>query len=232
MPAPRVILLDIDGTLLHCGGAGRRSLELALADRCGPLDGRLASLRLDGMTDRLIVREALALLAHPFTETACDEVLAAYLVHLRREIHGPGYRVLPGVEPLLGRLAEAGTAHGLCTGNIADGALLKLARGGLDVWFDWGERAIRGFADDGEARERLVAAAVARATRHLPDLAPAEVLVVGDTPRDVAAAHAVGCRALGVATGHYDQAALAACGADAVAGSLEAPAALAAILGG
>lgn len=228
MTAPfAVVLWDIDGTLVSCGGAGRRALERALTHHCGPLDGRLAGLRYDGMTDRLIVREALALLRVGFTERGCDEVLARYLAHLAEEIAGPGYAVLPGVEAALDRVARAGMASGLCTGNVAGGARLKLARGGLDRWFEWGERAITGFAEDGEARDRVVAAAVARASRRLGrPVAPAEALVVGDTPRDVEAAHRVGCPVLAVATGRYDAAALAAAGADHVAPTLEAPVAL------
>jgi phosphoglycolate phosphatase-like HAD superfamily hydrolase len=228
----RAVLFDLDGTLVSCGGAGRRSLERALADRCGPLDGRLAPLRLDGMTDRLIVREALALLAQPFSEAVCDGVLARYLVHLAVEIGGPGYRVLPGAVEALERLRAAGAAYGLCTGNLVEGARLKLARGQLDRLFEWSAGAIGGFAADGEARERIVAAAVARASARLgTDLSPREVLVVGDTPRDVSAARAAGCPVLAVATGRYSAAELAACGADHVATSLAAPEAVR-LLGG
>jgi phosphoglycolate phosphatase-like HAD superfamily hydrolase len=228
----RVVLFDLDGTLVSCGGAGRRALERALADRCGPLDGRLAPLRLDGMTDRLIVREALGILAHPFSEETRDEILARYLLHLALEVDGPGYAVLPGAVEALERLRAAGVAYGLCTGNLVEGARLKLARGGLDRHFEWNAGAIGGFGADGEARERLVIAAVRRAAVRLGEaLAPSEVLVVGDTPRDIAAAHAAGCPALGVATGRFTAAELAACGADHVAGSLAEPAAVR-LLGG
>jgi phosphoglycolate phosphatase-like HAD superfamily hydrolase len=219
---PAVILWDVDGTLISCGGAGRRSLERALQDRCGPLDGALATLRLDGMTDRLIVREALALLAHAWSEDACDAVLARYLEHLGGEIGGPGYEVLPGAAAALEALRARGAAYGLCTGNVAEGARVKLARGGLDRYFEWGPDAIGGFAADGEAREWGVAAAIRRAAARLGrPLAPGEALVVGDTPRDVSAAHAVGCPVLAVATGRYGVEALRAAGADHVVPTLE-----------
>lgn len=222
-----VVLLDIDGTLVSCGGAGRRSLERALADRCGPCNGALAPLRLDGMTDRLIVREALGLLGRPFDDAGCDGVLARYVEHLRGEIHGPGYAVLPGVTALLEGLAARGAAYGLCTGNIVEGARVKLARGGLDRFFAWEPGAIGGFGADGEARERVVAAAVRRAAARLGRaIDPREVIVVGDTPRDVAAAHLVGCPVLAVATGRFGEAELAASGADHVVASLADPAAL------
>ncbi|HTN50990.1 MAG TPA: HAD family hydrolase [Anaeromyxobacter sp.] len=229
----RVVLWDVDGTLVDCAGAGRRSLERALAERCGPLDGALAPLRLDGMTDRLIVREALGLLGRPFSDEACAAVLARYLEHLPDELARPGYAVLPGVEAALARLRARGIPYGLCTGNVAGGARAKLARGGLDHWFEWGDRAIGGFAEDGEARERVVESALRRAAARLGRaLAPGEALVVGDTPRDVSAAHAVGCPVLAVASGRHGLEELRACGAEAVAASLESPAALALLGGG
>jgi phosphoglycolate phosphatase-like HAD superfamily hydrolase len=230
-----VVLLDVDGTLVHAGGAGRRSIERAIhrAARAEALAGALAGLRIDGMTDRLIVREGLALLGEPFTDAACDEVLAAYVEHLREEIAGPGYRVLPGVVALLEALAGRGAAYGLCTGNVVEGARLKLARGGIDRWFAWGPEAIGGFAEDGEARERVVEAALRRAAARLGcAVSPGEALIVGDTPRDVAAAHAVGCAALAVATGHYGLEELRATGAEHVAQDLTDPLALRVVLGG
>jgi phosphoglycolate phosphatase len=214
----------VDGTLLSCGGAGRRSLERSLVEHCGPFDGALATLRLDGMTDRLIVREALGLLGHPFSEDRCDAVLARYLVHLEDEIAAPGYRVLPGVVETLDGLRGRGALYGLCTGNVVGGARVKLARGGLDRYFEWGPEAPGGFAADGEARERIVLAALRRASARLGrPLDAREALVVGDTPRDVEAAHLAGCPVLAVATGRYAPDALRAAGADFVVPTLEAP---------
>lgn len=227
-----VILWDVDGTLISCGGAGRRSLERALAEHCGPVDGALTALRLDGMTDRLIVREALGLLARPFSEDACDTVLARYLGHLRVEIAGAGYQVLPGAAAALEALRARGATYGLCTGNVAEGARVKLARGGLDRYFEWGPGAVAGFAADGEARERVVAAALRRASDRLGrSIAPGEALIVGDTPRDVAAAHEVGCPVLAVATGRYSLEELHAAGADHVAATLEDEGALGLLAG-
>jgi phosphoglycolate phosphatase-like HAD superfamily hydrolase len=218
-------LLDIDGTLLRASGAGRRAFERALAGHAGaPIDGAISTLKFDGMTDRGIVRESLALLGRPFEEAACDAILSAYVAHLDAEIQHPGFRVLPGVVALLEALTARGAAFGLCTGNVAAGARVKLRRGGLERWFDWGPRGMHGFAEDGEARPRVVAAALRRVADALGrEVRPAEVLIVGDTPRDVWAAHEVGCPALCVATGNFDEAALRAAGADAVAATLEAP---------
>jgi phosphoglycolate phosphatase-like HAD superfamily hydrolase len=224
-----VLLLDVDGTLVSAGGAGRRAITRALEEACGPADGALAALALDGKTDRLIVREGFALLRREFDEKRCDEVLTRYLDHLDAELAarpplaaGSGYAVLPGVEALLGLLAGRRVAFGLCTGNLEGGARRKLARGGLDRFFEWGPGAIGGFAHDGEERERIVAAAVRRASARLArDVSPRECLVVGDTPRDVEAARRVGCSSLAVATGHYGVEALVASGADRVVPTLE-----------
>ena len=227
-----VYLFDVDGTLVSAGGAGRRAFERAVADRCRPVDGALRDLRLDGLTDRLIVRKALALLGLAFDDAICDALLARYVEHLRTEIHGPGYAVLPGVVAALEALGSRGAVVGLCTGNVVEGARLKLGRGGLDRYFDWGASAVFGFAADGEEREKLVHAALRRATARLGRaVGPREALVVGDTPRDVDAAHHAGCPVLAVATGRYSESELRACGADHVVPTLAHPDALRILLG-
>ncbi len=227
-----VYLFDVDGTLVSAGGAGRRAFERAVGDRVGPLDGALRDLRLDGLTDRLIVRKALALLGRPFDDAFCDGLLDRYVEHLRAEIHGPGYAVLPGVVAALDALAARGAVVGLCTGNVVEGARLKLGRGGLDRYFDWGASAVFGFAADGEEREKLVHAALRRAGARLGRAVEArEALVVGDTPRDVAAAHHAGCPVLAVAPGRFAEGELRACGADHVVPTLEHPEALRILLG-
>jgi phosphoglycolate phosphatase-like HAD superfamily hydrolase len=227
-----VYLFDIDGTLVSAGGAGRRAFERAVGDHCEPPGGRLAELRLDGMTDRLIVRETLRLLGRPFDDGFCDTLLARYVEHLRAEIHGPGYAVLPGVVETLESLRARGALVALCTGNVVEGARVKLARGGLDRYFDWDASAVCGFAADGEDREHVVRAALRRASARLGRaVAPQEALVIGDTPRDVTAAHAVGIPVLGVATGRYGEAELRQAGADHVVPSLADGAALRVLLG-
>ena len=230
-----VVLLDVDGTLVSAGGAGRRAITRALQDVTGASDP-LGGITLDGMTDRLIVREAFGLLGRAFDDDACDAVLARYLGHLEAELAGApagrGFAVLPGVPALLAALAGRGAAYGLCTGNVVDGARRKLARGGLDGFFEWHPGAIGGFGHDGEAREKVVAAAVARTSARLGRAVPAaECLVVGDTPRDVEAARKVGCPSLAVATGRFGVGALAASGADRAVPTLEHPDALDWLLG-
>ncbi|BDG08998.1 HAD family hydrolase [Anaeromyxobacter paludicola] len=228
----RVLLFDIDGTLVSTG-AGRRALERSLGDHLGaaralaPGETWLAGMRLDGMTDRLIVREALLALGLAYDAALCARVLAGYVAHLREEIQGPGYRVLPGVAALLPRLAAAGALVGLCTGNLAEGARVKLARGALDHHFGFEPPGVYGFAEDAEAREEIVAAALRRASARLGrTVRPEEALVVGDTPRDVTAARACGVATLAVATGRFTAAELLEAGAAHAVASLDAPEAL------
>jgi phosphoglycolate phosphatase len=221
-----VLLFDIDGTLVHAGGAGRRALELAMDERLGPAARRgdtwLEGIKLDGMTDRRIVREAMLAAGQAFDDALCDRILGTYTEELEREIENPGYAVLPGVRELLEELSARRATIGLCTGNVLRGARIKLARGGLDRHFGFGAGDVHGFASDGEAREHIVAAALRRAAERLGRrLDPGEALVIGDTPRDVAAARAVGCPALAVATGRFGVQALRAEGADHVVPTLE-----------
>ncbi len=227
-----VYLFDIDGTLVNAGGAGRRAFERAVADRCGEIDRALQDLRLDGLTDHLIARKALEALGCPFDDALRDALLDRYVDHLRSEILGDGYAVLPGVVAALEGLRRRGALLALCTGNVEAGARLKLGRGGLDRYFEWDASAVFGFAADGEEREKLVHAALRRASARLGRaIEPPQALVIGDTPRDVEAAHHAGCPVLGVATGRYGEGELRACGAEHVVSSLAHADALRVLLG-
>jgi phosphoglycolate phosphatase-like HAD superfamily hydrolase len=232
----RALLFDIDGTLVHCGGAGRRAIERAMERHFGeairPKETWLGELKLDGMTDRLIVREAMTALGLRFDDATCDAVLATYVEHLRDEIRGPGYEVLPGVEAALAAGHAAGAVVGLCTGNVRPGAAVKLARGGLDRFYERGDDAPNGFAGDGEAREDIVAAVLRRCAARLGRaLDPREAVVIGDTPRDILAARAWHVPVLAVATGRFTVDTLRALGADRVVPSLDDPEARRFLLG-
>ncbi len=202
-------LFDIDGTLLLSGGAGARALDRAFAARFG-LAGAMAEVQLGGKTDPNIVEEVfLTRQGRRPSQGEIDEILDLYLPLLRAELaDATNFRLMPAVVETLDHLAgQAGVRIGLATGNIRAGAQAKLERAGL-----WHRFELGGFACDHRERHRLVARAIERAGAIAPD----EVVVVGDTPLDVAAARACGVRVIAVATGSVAREGLAACEPDAV----------------
>ena len=221
-----VILFDIDGTLVTCGGAGRRAMEAAFLDRIGR--GDVCNFSFNGATDRAIARRGLEAAGVPVTAEAVDALLERYLEHLGRTLSdAPAYRVLRGVVELLDRIeGTAGLAVGLGTGNVERGARAKLARGGIAERFTFG-----GFGDDHEERARLLEAGAARGAARLGvDRTRCRVVVVGDTPRDVEAARAIGAEAIGVATGGERPEVLLAHGARAAFEDLSDPSIVAILL--
>lgn len=202
-------LFDIDGTLLLSGGAGARALERAFAARFG-IEGAMAEVQLGGKTDPNIVEEVfVARLGRRPSDAEIDELLDLYVPLLRAELaDAPRFRLMPAVVETLDHLGtQPGVRIGLATGNIRAGARAKLERAGL-----WDRFELGGFACDHRQRDRLVARAIERAGA----LPREEIVVVGDTPYDVAAARACGVRAIAVATGSVGKGALAACAPDAV----------------
>ncbi len=224
-PEAPIILFDIDGTLITSGGAGARALEQAFVELTG-IHGALKGVPLDGATDLAIVREALALGGRDPTAELMEGLVSRYTELLPGELaRTQGYRLLEGVEALLDRLAEGLRTFGLCTGNVRDGARAKLSRGG--VWEHFARGFEGGFGSDAEVRADIVRAALRRAEAHRGrKLQASDALVVGDTPRDIAAAHEVGVPVLAVATGRYSADELRQAGADAVVDSLASTAAL------
>jgi phosphoglycolate phosphatase len=230
----RLVLWDVDGTLVLYGGIGRQAFAdafLALAGRpATDLDRLMISTA--GRTDPDIALEFLA--RHGITDgeaqldafhAALVEALAAKAGMLRE--HG---RVLPGVEAALAALApQSGVAQSLLTGNLEANAVLKLATFGLDRYVDF---EIGAYGSDHRDRSQLVEVARAKArARRGVELDPASVVVIGDTPLDVAAARAGGARVIAVATGHYDVESLRSTNPDAVFPDLaDTPAVIAAIL--
>ena len=201
----KALLFDIDGTLTRSAGAGTRSLSRALHTR-PKAAGYLREMRLDGMTDRAIVRLVLEAEGRPVDEHSIDEVLHHYLDALEAECAVGAYTTLPGVNELVSRLAVApGVLLGLCTGNVERGARLKLAPTGLWPRFRFG-----GYGSDAELRADIVRAAWKRAQA----LGAASGLVIGDTPKDVAAAHEAGLPCCGVGTGRFSASDLRDSGAD------------------
>lgn len=213
----KLVLFDIDGTILHAAGAGRRAITTAMAPLLGDGDA-WERVRFDGKTDPQIVVELLTAAGHPEPDDAalvqrvCDE----YVAYLERELTQPASpaTVLPGVTLLLEALeARTDVVLGLVTGNVAPGAALKLRAAGV-------------------APERFRVGAYGSDSAHRPDLPPIaarraeplmgrvpsghDVVIIGDTPADVHCGRPIGARALAVCTGSYPAADLHAAGADAV----------------
>lgn len=216
---PTVLLFDVDGTLILTGGAGRRAMVGAfrsLHDRDDIFEG----LNFGGMTDRAIARHGLgSRVAQATLDHEIDRLLERYLELLSAELdRTPDYRILPGVAALLEYVAaRPGVAVGLGTGNVRRGAYTKLARGGLDRHFAFG-----GFGCDAEDRTELLRAGARRGAESLGvPYADCRVVVIGDTPKDVAAARGIGARAIAVATGGFSADQLRETGADQVLATLE-----------
>ena len=212
----RLILFDIDGTLLWTGEGAKRAFESAMVEVYGTA-GPIATHTLSGKTDPQIARELLR--ADGFDDRVIDEGLPAlwssYLRRLRAELARPGYRthVMPGVPALLAALADRAddVLVGLLTGNIEPGATLKLASAALAPF------RVGAYGSDSERREDLPALAVERAhTLCGVAFRGRDVVVIGDTPSDVHCGRSIGVHAVAVATGTFDVAALQDAGADAV----------------
>jgi phosphoglycolate phosphatase len=215
---PLAILFDIDSTLINSGGAGAESWRRAFDELYGiPAD--IGQYTDAGMTDPEVGRLTFAkVLGHDPTPDELATVMAKRLEHLPDAVReSEGYRVLPGVEQTLERLRDGGYLLGLTTGGVEAAAHMKLDRGGLNRFFTFG-----GYGSDSPDRTELTRRALERAEKILgKPLDPKQVLVVGDTPLDIDAAHTAGAVALGVASGHYSADQLREAGADYVLESLE-----------
>ena len=212
----RLVLFDIDGTILWTDGAGRRAVFQALEEhfgKSGPDEHRF-----DGKTDPQIVRELMrhAGVSDRDIESRLDLVLDRYLALLHEELASVdhGQHVFPGVLELLDALeARDDVVLGLLTGNIRHGAHAKLAAVGIDP----ARFLVGAFGSDHHERPELPEIARRRAERALGvPVAGTDVVVIGDTPADVACGASIGARAIGVATGRYSVDELRACDAAAV----------------
>lgn len=218
---PTVFLFDIDGTLIDTGGAGRRAMNGAFSSLYGhpnPFEG----LNFGGMTDKAIARHGITTSGATVTDAEIERALDAYVARLHHEVATTDrYRVLPGVHDVIAWLVSferAPFALGLGTGNVKRGAMTKLERGGLHVHFSFG-----GFGCDAEDRGELLSHGAKRGATQLGlPLEECRVVVIGDTPRDVAAAYAIGAECLGVATGHVNAEGLREAKAHHVVDTLEA----------
>ncbi len=197
----RLLLFDIDGTLLLGNGVGMRAMALAFHERFG-IDDTFSDIEPHGKTDPLIFREILrsrSLVGGGDEDRLVAEISSMYERYLRREMPRSSARLLPGVQPLLEALSQRpGVLLGLLTGNLEPTARVKPRHLDIDHFFAFGA-----FASDAEMRSQLVPIAVDRAREHSGFVLPAHhVLVIGDTPLDVACALDNGVTAVAVAGAH------------------------------
>jgi phosphoglycolate phosphatase len=206
---PRLLLFDVDNTLLWSGGAGALAMGLAFRDLFGIDDG-FKGVEFSGRTDRYILGEALRHhgIGRDYTqhEAAFRQSYYAHLPQALRERQG---RLMPGFPMLLEDLScRPGVRLGLATGNFSRSAHLKLAHYGIDCYFSDGA-----FGEESEDRSVIVRRALERLGE---GLSPGQAMVIGDTPHDVSSARACGAVAVGVATGRNTVDELRRCGADLV----------------
>src|SRR5215213_10997694 len=196
----KAILFDIDGTLLHTGGAGAVAWQRAFRELY-EVEANIEEHTHAGMTDpeiaEIVFREVLG---RDGSDVERAEAIGCYLGHLANAVaESEGYFVIPGIEELLPRLAEHGVLLGVVTGNIEPAAQIKLARGDLNKFFAFG-----GYGSDSRSRTALTKKALERGAEVSgASLDRDQTIAVGDTPRDVKACHGAGIRVVGVATGSY-----------------------------
>lgn len=206
-----LILFDIDGTLLHTGGAGAIAWQRAFLELY-EVEANIEEHTHAGMTDpeiaEIVFREVLG---RDGSDVERAEAIGCYLGHLADAVaESEGYFVIEGIEELLPRLVEQGVLLGVVTGNIESAAHIKLARGDLNRYFTFG-----GYGSDSRSRTALTKKALERGAEVSGSkLDPDQTIAVGDTPRDVKAGHGAGIRVVGVATGSYSVEELSGEGAD------------------
>ncbi len=214
---PIAILFDIDGTLITSGGAGTRAWALAFDEVYG-MKVDISSLSDLGMTDAEVGSKGLeSVVGRKPTGNELEKMLECHLRYLPRTVEeSEGYRVMQGAEDLLTALITQGYMLGLVSGNSEKGAHIKLKRANLNRFFSFG-----GFGSDSANRRELTEVAISRAEIVFGAQIPLEqFLCVGDTSRDIDAAHAAGVKCVGVATSKYSKEDLKDAGADYVIGSL------------
>jgi phosphoglycolate phosphatase len=214
-----LILWDIDGTILHSGGAGMKALESALQGVFG-VSGSLVGIDFAGRTDPWIMKQIFSRFGIESTEQNFSNYVNGYIAALPGILAQSNAKVLPGVAKILSHAAEhPSVVQGLLTGNLRRGAETKLGYHGL-----WNYFPIGAFADDSEVRNELGPHALRRARGHWGlEFPPDRIWIVGDTAHDIACARAFGARVLAVATGGSKASELAAHEPDAVLEDLGDP---------
>lgn len=212
----RLLLFDIDGTLILTGEAGLVAFRETIQEAFGTEDD-LSQVDFSGATDSGIIAQLFGRHGIAHTPDNLERFRRAYFPSLGRWLPARQGRVLPGVTDLLGQLRRQEQVQlGLLTGNFAEGARLKLQHYGLWDYFAFGA-----FADDHSDRNELGPHALRRAAAHTGrNYAGDQVWIIGDTPRDIACARAFGAKVLAVATGRHSLAELQALEPDAALSDL------------
>jgi phosphoglycolate phosphatase-like HAD superfamily hydrolase len=196
----RLVLFDIDGTLVHTGGAGVKAFAKVFETEFKAVDG-FERLKFAGRTDTGLVREFFGYHQIPATPANFERFFERYAFWLDHILRDSKSDVCPGVVEFIGELGALSQPPliGLLTGNIRLGAEIKLRHFKLWDYFEMGA-----FADDNEERDQIAAVARDRGSRILKEeLRGDQILVIGDTPLDIKCARAIGAKALAVATGGY-----------------------------
>ncbi len=196
----RLVLFDVDGTLVHTGGAGVKAFAKVFATEFGTADG-FDRLKFAGRTDLGLLREFFGFHQIPATAENFQRFFDSYVFWLDHLLGQSRTRLCPGVWEFIGglRARPQPPLLGLLTGNIRLGAEIKLRHFNLWEIFETGA-----FADDHEERDQIAAKAQERGSRILGEELPGEqIVIVGDTPLDIRCARSIGAKALAVATGGH-----------------------------
>lgn len=194
-----LFLFDVDGTLIHSGGAGKKALEEVFYELY-EVENAMEGIKPDGKTDIEIIKEILMKktgIKDP-DESIINIIVNEYLSRLEKTINNPDYRVVEGAKEFVQKIHYSKrNLQGLATGNLEMGAKIKLKPSGLLKYFRFG-----GFGSDSQDRVEILKIAVERAQKFAEEEIE-RVYVVGDTPRDIKAAKEAGFLSVAVATGNY-----------------------------
>ncbi len=197
----RLVLFDIDGTLILTGGAGMKAFAEAFAEDFG-LPHATESMEFAGRTDRALAYQVFRANNIEPTDANFDRFIDSYTRRLEGHLPADQTDPLPGVTGWLEAIETRsnGPVPGLLTGNLPRGAELKLTHYQLWHRFQFGA-----FGDQAELRDDIARDALTRAQHQFPGLKPSNILIIGDTPADIQCARAIGAPVLAVATGNYSE---------------------------
>jgi phosphoglycolate phosphatase len=211
----KLILYDIDGTIVNTGGAGTRSMNYAFHKLFG-IENAFADIPMAGKTDFQIMREGLKEHGLPYMDGNVEKMMNGYIEFLQVEINNPDKHLMPGIMESIEILKKMGMSLGLLTGNLEQGAAIKLGAFDLNKYFLAGA-----YGSDDEDRDKLLPIAIKKFAAKGHEYDAKDCIVIGDTPRDVQCAKVHGALCIAVATGPYSKEELLNTDADIVLESME-----------